>query len=177
MLSPVKAWLFKQFDMKDLGEAGYILGIKVIRYRKKMMLALSQEPYIDEVLAHFNMQNSKKGNLPFKHGVALSKEQCPSTPKGIESMKAFPYASAYGILMYAMLRTRPDICFAVGMVSKYQSNPGQEHWSAVKTILKYLQKTKEYMLIYKASYMLPLEYTNSDFQTDRNQIFGHVVVI
>ena len=86
MLSSVKAWLFKQFDMKDLGEAAYILGIKVIRDRKKRMLALSQEPYIDEVLARFNMQNSKKGFLPFKHGVALSKKQCPSTPKDIESI-------------------------------------------------------------------------------------------
>ncbi|KAL8091512.1 hypothetical protein AgCh_033945 [Apium graveolens] len=123
MLSSVKAWLFKQFDMKDLGEAAYILGIKVIRNHKKRMLALSQEPYIDEVLARFNMQNSKKGFLPFKHGVALSKKQCPSTPKDIESMKAVPYASACGSLMYAMLCTRPDICFAVGMVSRYQSNP------------------------------------------------------
>ena len=102
MLSSVKAWLFKQFDMKDLGEAAYILGIKVIRDRKKRMLALSQEPYIDEVLARFNMQNSKKGFLPFKHGVALSKKQCPSTPKDIENMKAVPYASACGSLMYAM---------------------------------------------------------------------------
>ena len=66
MLSSVKAWLFKQFEMKDLGEAAYILGIKVIRDHKKRMLALSQEPYIDEVLACFNMQNSKKGFLPFK---------------------------------------------------------------------------------------------------------------
>ena len=169
MLSSVKAWLFKQFDMKDLGEAAYILGIKVIRDRKKRMLALSQEPYIDEVLARFNMQNSKKGFLPFKHGVALSKKQCPSTPKDIESMKAVPYASACGSLMYAMLCTRPDICFAVGMVSRYQSNPGQEHWSAVKTILKYLRRTKEYMLIYKASDLFPLGYTDSDFQSDRDK--------
>jgi len=169
MLSSVKAWLFKQFDMKDLGEAAYILGIKVIRDRKKRMLALSQEPYIDEVLARFNMQNSKKGFLPFKHGVALSKKQCPSTPKDIESMKAVPYASACGSLMYAMLCTRPDICFVVGMVSRYQSNPGQEHWSAVKTILKYLRRTKEYMLIYKASDLFPLGYTDSDFQSDRDK--------
>ncbi|KAL8116714.1 hypothetical protein AgCh_023023 [Apium graveolens] len=116
MLSSVKAWLFKQFDMKDLGETTYILGIKVIRDRKKRMLALSQEPYIDEVLARFNMQNSKKG-----------------------------------------------------MVSRYQSNPGQEHWSAVKTILKYLRRTKEYMLIYKASDLFPLGYTDSDFQSDRDK--------
>ena len=169
LLSSIKAWLFKQFEMKDLGEAGYILGIKIIRDRKKRMLALSQEPYIDEVLARFNMQDSKKGNLPFRHGVSLSKKQCPTTPKEIENMKAVPYASACGSLMYAMLCTRPDICFAVGMVSRYQSNPGQEHWSAVKTILKYLRRTKEYMLVYKASNLFPVGYTDSDFQTDKDK--------
>ncbi|XP_074377417.1 secreted RxLR effector protein 161-like [Apium graveolens] len=71
--------------------------------------------------------------------------------------------------MYAMLCKRPDICFSVGMVSRYQSNPGQEHWSAIKTILKYLRRTKEYMLVYKSSNLLPLGYTDSDFQTDKNK--------
>ena len=169
MLSSIKAWLFKQFKMKDLGEGGYILGIKVIRDRKKRMLALSQEPYIDEVLACFNMQDSKKGNLPFRHGVSLSKKQCPTTPKEIENMKAVLYASACGSLMYAMLCTRPDICFIMGMVSRYQSNPGQEHWSAVKTILKYLRRTKEYMLVYKAPNLFSVGYTDSDFQTNKDK--------
>jgi hypothetical protein len=168
MLSTVRVWLSKQFEMKDLGEAGHILGIKVIRDRKKRMLALSQEAYIDTLLTRFSMQNSKKGFLPFRHGVALSKEQCPKTPEAIESMKAVPYASAVGSLMYAMLCTRPDICFAVGMVSRYQSNPGQEHWTAVKNILKYLKRTKEYMLVYKASDLMPMGYTDSDFQSCRD---------
>ena len=53
-------------------------------------------------------------------------------------MRQVPYASAVGSLMYAMLSTRPDICYVVGMVSRYQSNPGPKHWQAVKHILKYL---------------------------------------
>ena len=126
-LLSVKVWLSKQFDMKDLGEASYILGIKVIRDRKNRMLALSQATYIDEVLARFSMQNSIKGFLPFRHGITLSKDQCPKTPDEIEKIKIVPYASAVGSLMYVMRCTRPDICFVVGMVSRYQSNPGQEH--------------------------------------------------
>ena len=51
-------------------------------------------------------------------------------------MSNVPYSSAVGSLMYAMLCTRPDICFAVGLVSQYQSNPGREHWKAVKRILR-----------------------------------------
>ena len=70
--------------------------------------------------------------------------------------------------MYAMLCTRPDICFVVGMVVRYQSNPGQGHWTAVKNILKYLKRTKDYILVYKAGELCPLGYTDSDFQPDQD---------
>ena len=63
-LSNVKKWLAEQFQMKDLGEASYILGIQIIRDRKNKHLALSQASYIDKVLARFSMQDSKKGLLP-----------------------------------------------------------------------------------------------------------------
>ncbi|XP_074374299.1 secreted RxLR effector protein 161-like [Apium graveolens] len=55
------------------------------------------------------------------------------------------------------------------MISRYQSNPGQKHWSVVKTMLKYLRRTKEYMLVYRSSDLLPLGYTDSDFQTDKDK--------
>ena len=67
------------------------------------------------------MQNSKRGLLPFRHGVTLSKEQCSKTPQEVVEMRHIPYASVVGSLMYAMLCTRPDICYAVGIVSRYQS--------------------------------------------------------
>ena len=83
-------------------------------------------------------------------------------------MAGMPYASAVGSLMYTMLCTRPDICFAVGIVSRYQSNPGLEHWTAVKHILKYLRRTKDYMLMYGGDELIPIGYTNSDFMSDKN---------
>jgi hypothetical protein len=168
VLSSVKAWLSSQFEMKDLGEAGHILGIKLIRDRKNRMLGLSQATYIDVILARFSMQDSKKGFLPFRHGINLSKDQCPKTPEEMVKMKAVPYASAVGSLMYAMLCTRPDICFAVGMVSRFQSNPGQEHWTAVKHILKYLKRTRDHMLVFQSDSLLPHGYTDSDFMSDRD---------
>ena len=70
--------------------------------------------------------------------------------------------------MYAMLCTRPDICFIVGMVARYQSNPGQGHWTAIKNILKYLKRTKVYALVYNAAELCPLGYTDSDFQADQD---------
>ena len=89
------------------------------------------------------MKNSKTGLLPFRHGIAFYKDQSPKTSEEIERMRRVPYAEAVGSLMYAMFCTRPDICFAVGMVSRYQSNPGPEHWTMVKHIMKYLKKTKK----------------------------------
>ena len=79
-LSNVKKWLAEQFQMKDLGEASYILEIQIIRDRKNKLLALSQASYIDKVLPQFSMQNFKKGLLTTQHGIILSKEQCPKTP-------------------------------------------------------------------------------------------------
>ena len=66
------------------------------------------------------MQNSKKGYFPSRHRVYLSKEQCPKTPQEEEDMRRYPYASSVGRLMYAMQCTRPNICYAVGIVSKFQ---------------------------------------------------------
>ena len=61
-----------------------------------------------------------------------------------DEMKKVPYASAVGSLMYAMVCTRPDIAHVVGMVSQFLSNPGKEHWSVVKWILRYLKGTSSF---------------------------------
>ena len=83
-------------------------------------------------------------------------------------MRRIPYAPAVGSLMFAMLCTRPDICYAVGIVSRYQSNPGIGHWIAVKHILKYLRRTRDYMLVYSGGYLNPVGYTDYDFQSDKD---------
>ena len=83
-------------------------------------------------------------------------------------MRRYPYASAVGSLIYAMLCTRPDICYAVGMVSRFQSNPGPDHWTAVKNILKYLRRTRNYMLVFSGIDLKMIGYTDSYFQVDRD---------
>ena len=60
--------------MKDLGDASFILGIKLMRDRKNKRLALSQASFIEKILARFNMQNSKKVSMPSRHGVHLSQD-------------------------------------------------------------------------------------------------------
>ncbi|KAK4836188.1 hypothetical protein QYF36_019680 [Acer negundo] len=166
VLTSAKEWLAKQFDMKDLGEASFILGIQVISDRKNRTIALSQASYIDKILSRFSMQDSKKGMLPFRHGIKLSKEQVPKNEHEEQFMSRVPYASAVGSLMYAMLCTRPDICFAVGIVSRFQSKPGPDHWTAVKHIFKYFKRTRDNMLVYSGGDLVPVGYTDSDFQSD-----------
>ena len=79
ILESVKTSLKNSFSMKDLGEAAYILGIKIYRDRSKRLIGLSQDTYIDKVLKWFNMEEAKKGFLPMSHGIHLSKTQCPTT--------------------------------------------------------------------------------------------------
>ncbi|KAA0066490.1 gag/pol protein [Cucumis melo var. makuwa] len=89
LLTDIKQWLATQFQMKDLGEAQFVLGIQIFRDRKNKMLALSQASYIDKIVVKYLMQNSKRGLLPFRHGVTLSKEQCPKTPQDVEEMRCY----------------------------------------------------------------------------------------
>ena len=79
--------------------------------------------------------------------------------------------------MYAMLCTRSDICFILGIVSRYQSDLREEHWIAVKHILKYIWRTRNYMLVYQDKSLVPIRYTDSDFQLDlesRKSTSGYV---
>ena len=79
-----------------------------------------------------------------------------------------PYVSAVRSLIYAMLSTRPDICYVVGVVSRFQSNLDPDHWIAMKHILKHLRRTKDYMLVYSGDDLKIYGYTDSDFQEDRD---------
>ena len=99
--------------MKDLGEAAYILGIKIYRDRSRRLIALSHSTYLDKVPKRFRMDLAKKGFLPVLKGKTLSVTQCPATAKDKEEMSNIPYASAIGSIMYDMLSTRPDVALAL----------------------------------------------------------------
>jgi hypothetical protein len=167
MMEIIKSSLRKSFSIKDLGEAVYILGIKIYRDRSKRLIGLSQDAYIDKILNRFNMQDSKKGFLSMSHDITLSKKQCPSKPDEQERMRVIPYASAIGSIMYAMLCTHPDVSYALSATSRYQSNYGEAHWTIVKNILKYLRRTKEVFLVFGGEEELVVKgYSDASFQTD-----------
>eukprot|EP00253_Pinus_taeda_P020148 PITA_20148 len=80
--------------------------------------------------------DSKLVKVPIPVGVRLFVEQCPKTQEEEEDMSRVPYASAVGSLMYAMVCTRPDIAHAVGVLSRFMSKLGKEHWTTVKQVFQ-----------------------------------------
>lgn len=164
MLFETNCFLSSNFDMKDLGEASYVIGIEIHRDRGSGTHGLSQKAYINRILNKYNMQNCALTIAHVVEGDKFGSYQCPNTEVEYEQMKLIPYASVVGSLMYAKVYTRPDIAYITGMIGRYQSNPRLDHWKAAKKVLCYLQGTKEYMLTYKRSNLLEVVgYSNSDF--------------
>jgi hypothetical protein len=85
-----------------------------------------------KILSRFNMDEAKSVSTPLGSHFKLTKDQTPKMDQEKAYMNKVPYVSAIGSLMYAMVCTRPDIAHAVGVVSRYMSNPGKQHWEAVK---------------------------------------------
>ena len=147
-ISSLKERLSGEFAMKDLGAAKQILGMRITKDRKNRKLKLSQDEYVAKLLKRFKMEGAKPVSTPLANHIRLSKEQYPVTPQERERMAKVPYASVVGSLMYAMVCTRPNIALAVEVVSRYMSGPSEEHWKAVKWILRYLRVTINTALCY-----------------------------
>ncbi|GKA63330.1 retrotransposon protein, putative, ty1-copia subclass, partial [Tanacetum coccineum] len=147
-LQSVKDYLGKCFAMNDLGEAAFILRIKIYRDRSKQLIGLGQNTYMDKILKRYRMDNSKRGHIPMQERLDLNKTQGASTPEEVKRMQNVPYASAVGSIMYDVRCTRPDVAFAQNITSRFQQNPGECHWTTVKNILKYLRNTKDMFLVY-----------------------------
>ena len=81
------------------------------------------------------MEGSKRGYLPMSQGIHLFKKMSPKTLEERQRMNKIPYASAVGSIMYAMLCTRPDVAYVLGIASRFQADPGEDHWKAIKTFL------------------------------------------
>lgn len=176
----LKMQLSKEFDMKDLGPAKKILGMQITRDKQKGVLQLSQAEYINRVLQRFNMGDAKSVSTPLASHFRLSQEQSPQTEEEKELMAKIPYASAIGSLMYAMVCTRPDIGHAVGVVSRFMSNPGKAHWEAVKWILRYLRGTTEKCLYFSKGEIKVEGYVDADFAGEvdhRRSTTGYIFTV
>ncbi|GJS41150.1 retrotransposon protein, putative, ty1-copia subclass [Tanacetum coccineum] len=169
--------------LKNLGKLHFILESIFYRDRSKRLIGLCQNAYMDKILKRYKMDNSKRGHIPMQERLDLNKSQGAQTPNEVNRMKNVPYASAVGSIMYAVRCTRPDVAFAQNMTSRFQQNPGEPHWTAVKNILKYLRNTKDMFLVYgrNPSTELRVEcYCDAGFETGRDDTksqTGYVFVL
>lgn len=144
----IVAELSSHFKLRDLGETAFLLGIKIIRDRSKRMITLCQRQYIVDTLDRYGLADCKPVTTPLDPGFSLTKAMGPTTAADIATMKRTPYLSAVGALMYLATTTRPDIAFAVGVLARFNADPGIQHWTAVKHLFRYVKGTMDLKLVY-----------------------------
>jgi hypothetical protein len=155
LIAECKQALTAKFEMKDLGLMHYFLGLEV--WQRKDEIFLSQGKYTMEILKKFKMTDCKSMPTP----MVMDLKKMSDTDSG--DVDPHLYRQLIGSLMY-LVNTRPDIFYAVNVLSQFMSQPKQTHWIAAKHVLRYLQGTIGYGLRYAANVDLSLEgYADADW--------------
>ena len=138
LLHDTKNMLKDRFKMKDLGKLSHFLGIHF--EQGDCFVKVNQKEYINKVLERFGMSDCKPRSTP-------SELRIDSNGEDLVDRRV--YREAVGCLIYAMICTRPDICWIITKLTQYLSKPLKEHWVAVKHVLRYLKCTLDYELCYR----------------------------
>lgn len=161
----IKGEFSRRFEMKDIGEAKLCLGLEITRDRKNKKLFLTQSAYVSKVLQRFALSECVPEVVPLQE--CRHPENRLGMISGSGDDARFPYRMAIGTLMYLMICTRPDIAFAVGKLAQFGEQPAQEHWVAVKHLLKYVAGTKHHCILYDGQGDLTLKgYCDADWGGD-----------
>ena len=138
----LQSYLSSEFEMKDLGHLKYFLEIEMSRSDKGIFL--SQRKYALDLLQETGMSASQPTNTPIEEGLKLCVEtnQVP-VDKG-------RYPRLVGRLMY-IAHTRPDLAYALSIVSQFMHNPGEQHMNVVMRILRYLKSTPGKGILFTSS--------------------------
>ena len=179
LIDDCKRKINAKYAMTDLGPTSWVLGIKITRNLDEHTLGLSQTAYINSILRRFNFTDLKPVSTPMDPTIRYSKTQCPETLEEKARMKNIPYREAIGALMYCAVATRPDISFAVALLSQFLENPGDTHWNGVKHIYRYLLGTKHLQLVFGETKNSIAGYTDADGATQehRHAISGYAFLI
>jgi hypothetical protein len=164
----LKSQLEKEFELSDLGELNYCLGVQFQRDRKTHTITMSQTTYIEEVLRRFNMEDCKPVATPSDANSKLLKLSDEEFGNVQMEMEGVPYKAAVGSLMYAMVGTRPDLAFAVSTVSQFMAKASPSHWMAVKRILRYLKRSLELKLSLGGNDIFLVGFCDVDWAGDTN---------
>jgi hypothetical protein len=143
-----KSELRTKYNMKDLGQLKYCLGIEVETDVDKGTITLRQSKYINDIIKRFGLCEAHPEPIPMTPNLKLSKSMAPQTPEAIKKAHVFPYREMVGSLMYLMVSTRPDISYAVGQLAMYMNCHGPEHHAAVLHLLRYVKGTSDLGITY-----------------------------
>ena len=162
VIEEAKDFLSQSFEMKDLGVADVILNIKLLRDDDSGITQL-QSHYVDKILSRFGYRNNKFSPTPYDPSVLLRKNRGTVRDQ-------LTYSQIIGSLMYLASATRPDIAFAIRKLSRFVSNPGDDHWQALERVMRYLKGTTSYGIHY-TGYPRVLEgYSDSNWISDADEI-------
>ncbi|XP_042003672.1 uncharacterized mitochondrial protein AtMg00810-like [Salvia splendens] len=159
-MSELRKNLFNVFEMKDLGQLKYFLGIEVLRSKKGIFI--NQRKYILDLLAEVGMLDCKPADTPMvqNHGLQMTKEAKPADRGS--------YQRLVGKLIY-LSHTRPDIAYAVGVVSQFMHAPQEEHWETTIRIVRYLKGTVDHGLLFEKHGHLEISgFTDADWAGNPN---------
>ena len=135
-INELKATLREEYEMKDLGDLKYFLGIQVHRNKERKLIHICQPGYTRTILERYSMHNSKSANVPLSTGTKLTKATIADV---LTEQKE--YQSILGSQMYAILCTRPDLAQSIQQISQFSMKPTKMHEKAAKQGLRYLNGT------------------------------------
>ena len=176
MINKIKKKLGEAYHMKDLGAAQSYLGIRITRDCTHRCIWIDQEAYINSALSQFHLMDANDTKTPLPAGFHLTKSENPSSTN-----LRTKYQQLICTLLYAALGTIPDIAFAVTRLSRFNSDPTEEHLRYVKYVLRYLKGTKSLRICYDGSSNAGLiGYSDSDWgknKDDRHSTSGQVFTL
>ena len=171
--------LVQKVEVINKGEVRSFLGISVTHNYHKHAISIGQPGYIDHLLAKYNMMNAKSTSTPFKKGTKLKSATPDDTLCNLKM-----YQELTGSLNHLAVFTQPDIAFAISKLSKFNANPMTTHYKAVLHVLQYLKSTRNYCIVYRRSFMVPITdiigYSDADFasdEDDRKSYTGYIFLV
>ena len=147
MYKEFKTELMKHFDLSNSADNDVFLGITIEKLSDGA-IKIVQRRYVDDIVATFLKGEDKPAKTPYVVSWKLSKEMGPQTEEAKKEMAEVPYRKLVGLLLHLANCTRPDIAAAVGILGKFNANPGVKHWKAGLEVVKYLKGTADYGVVY-----------------------------
>ena len=141
----------RSFSKKDLGEAAYILSIKIYRARSRRLIYFQWVHTLPRFWSSSKWNSQRRSSCLCCKVWSWVKTQNPTTTENRKRMKVIPYASTIGSIEYAMLCTRPIVYPALSLAREYNSDLGVDHWTLVKIILSGIRICFSIMEVTKGS--------------------------